>query len=233
MALIQTLGISQGPTLTPLETRGASDYTSQRLAASYAYATGRINAGAVAGVQAASGIIGRALASATVEGDLGAVDSQLLENIGTDLTRSGRFLGRLIVGPRGRLRILRSAATVSVIFGEADPDSWVYWLQESGPSETYSQRAVASEVVNVRINSDSYRPWEGISPLARAVASGQLAARLSHSLGDEADVVVSRIFPVAQGSGEAAANKLSLAISGDLPGRIALPENTASGRRCR
>ena len=230
MALIQTLGISHGPTLTPLETRGgASDYTSQLLSASYAQATGRIHAASVAGVQAAAGIIGRALASATIEGDGGAVDSQLLENIGTDLTRSGRFLGRLIIGRRGQLRILRASATVSIIFGESDPNTWVYWLQESGPSETHSQRAVASEVINIRINSDSYRPWEGISPLNRAVASGQLAARLSHSLGDEAAVVVSRILTVAQGTGEAITNKLSQAISGELPGRIALPETQMAG----
>ena len=94
-------------------------------------------------------------------------------------------------------------------------------------------RAVASEVVNVRINSDSRRPWEGVPPLARAVASGQLAARLAASLGDEADIVVSRIIPIAQGSGETAANQLSKAISGALPGRLAFPETQTRWRRRR
>ena len=90
-------------------------------------------------------------------------------------------------------------------------------------------RATAAEVVNVRINSDSRRPWDGIAPLARAVASGQLAARLASSLGDEADIVVSRIIPIAQGSGETAANQLSKAISGALPGRLAFPETQLAG----
>ena len=63
-------------------------YTDQILAGSYAAATGRVHAAATAGVQAASGIVGRALASAMVEGDSGAVDPHLLENIGTDLIRS-------------------------------------------------------------------------------------------------------------------------------------------------
>ena len=228
MALIQTLGISDGPTLAPLETRG-SGYTDQILSANYAAATGRIQSAGLAGVQVAAGIIGRALASATIEGDGGAVDSQLLETIGTDVTRNGQFLGRLVVGRRGQLRIQRASANVSVIFGSADPESWVYWLSESGPSESISQRAVASEVINIRINSDSYQPWKGIAPLARAVASGQLAARLSASLGDEADVVVSRIIPLAQGSGEAFSNRLSKAISGQLPGRLALPETNQAG----
>ena len=226
---LTALGVSRGPDPALPEQRSAGDYTDQILAGYVAAATGRIQAASVAGVQAAAGIVGRALASATVEGDGGAVDPQMLEAVGTDLVRSGRFLGRLIVGPGGRVRILRACAAPSVTYGNADPESWVYWLQEGGPSEARTVRAVASEVINVRINSDSRRPWEGIAPLARAVASGQLAARLAASLGDEADVVVSRIIPIAQGSGQNAANQLSKAIAGTLPGRLAFPETQLAG----
>ena len=49
------------------------------------------------------------------------------------------------------------------------------------------------------------------------------------SLGDEADIVVSRIIPIAQGSGKGAANELSKAISGVLPGRLAFPETQLAG----
>ena len=223
------LGVSRGPTSAPVETRGAGDYTDQILSSAYAAATGRLHAASVAGVQAAAGIVGRALASATIEGDGGAVDPHLLENVGTDLVRAGRFLGRLTVGPGGRVRILRACAAPSVTYGTSDPESWIYWLQMSGPSEARTVRAVAGEVVNVRINSDSRRPWEGVAPLAQAAASGQLAARLAASLGDEADVVVSRILPIAQGSGEGAANQLSKVIAGTLPGRLAFPETQLAG----
>ena len=227
MALTE-LGISHGPTPLPVETRGAGNYTDQLLSGSYLTATGRLHAASVAGVQVAAGIVGRALASATVEGDSGAVGPQLLEAVGTDLVRAGRFLGRLTVD-RGRLRILRAASLPSVTHGSADPDSWVYWLQEDGPSDSRTVRATAAEVINVRINSDSRRPWEGIAPLAQAAASGQLAARLASSLGDEADIVVSRIIPIAQGSGKGAANQLSQAIGGTLPGRLAFPESQMAG----
>ena len=226
---LTALGISNGPTSAPVETRGAGNYTDQILSSAYAAATGRIHAASVAGVQAAAGIVGRALASAVVEGDGGAVDPFMLEAVGTDLVRSGRFLGRLTVGPGGRVRILRACAAPSVTYGNSDPESWIYWLQEGGPSEARTVRAVASEVVNVRINSDSRRPWEGIAPLARAVASGQLAARLASSLGDEADVVVSRIIPIAQGAGEGAANQLTQALTGRLPGRVVWPETQLAG----
>ena len=223
------LGVSHGPTLAQVETRGGGDYTDQILAGYFAAATGRIHAASVAGVQAAAGIVGRALASATVEGDGGAVDAHLLEGIGTDLVRAGRFLGRLTVGPAGRVRILRAGAVASVVYGEADPESWRYSLSMGGPSSARTVWATAAEVVNVRINADSYRPWEGIAPLARAVASGELAARLASSLGDEAAVTVSRIIPIAQGSGAGAANLLSKAIAGQLPGRLAFPETQLAG----
>ena len=228
MALTE-LGISHGPNVPPVETRGSGDYTDQILTSYVASATAGIQASATAGVQAASGIVARGLASATVKGARGAVDAQLLEGIGTDLTRAGRFLGRLTVGTNGRVRILRAGAVASVVYGDADPDSWRYSLQMGGPSSSQTVWTTAAETVNVRINSDSYRPWEGIAPLARAVASGQLAARLSSSLGDEADIVVSRIIPIAQGSGKNAANQLSQAISGELPGRLAFPETQLAG----
>ena len=226
---VTALGVSHGPTSGPVETRGGGDYTDAILAGYFAAATGRIQATATAGVQAAAGVVSRALASATIEGDGGAVDPHLLEGIGTDLVRAGRFLGRLIVGPGGRVRILRAGAVASVVSGEADPDTWRYSLSMGGPSSARTVWATAAEVINVRINSDSYRPWEGIAPLARAVASGQLAARLAASLGDEADVVVSRILPIAQGSGEGAANQLSKVIAGTLPGRLAFPETQLAG----
>ena len=223
MALTE-LGISGGP----VEHRGG-DYTDQILASYFNAATGHVQAAATAGVQAAAGIVGRALASATIDGDGGAVDPQLLEGIGTDLVRAGRFLGRFTVGPDGRGRILRAGAVASVVYGTADPDSWVYWLQEGGPSEARSVRAVASEVVNVRINADSYRPWEGISPLGRAVASGELYSRLSGSLRDEASVLVARLVPLAQGTGDVVTNNLRAALTGTLPGRTAFPETQAGG----
>ena len=123
MALTE-LGISHGPTPLPVETRGAGNYTDQLLSSAYLTATGRLHAASVAGVQVASGIIGRALASATVEGDSGAVGPQLLENMSERISvRAGRFLGRLTVGPAGRLRILRASTVPSVVYGSSDPDS--------------------------------------------------------------------------------------------------------------
>ena len=211
------------------ESRAAGDYTDATLSAFFGAATGQVLAAATAGVQAAAGIVGRALASATIDGDGGAVDPHLLEGIGTDLVRAGRFLGRLTVGADGRARILRAGAVASVVYGDADPESWRYSLQMSGPSSARTVWAEASEVVNVRINADSYRPWEGIAPLSRAAASGELYARLSESLRDEASVAVVRLIPQPQGTGSPIQDNLRAALTGKLPGRVAFPETTAAG----
>ena len=210
------------------EARAGGDYTDAVLTSFFGAATGQVLAAATAGVQAAAGIVGRALASATIDGDGGAVDPHLLEGIGTDLVRSGRFLGRLTVGADGRARILRAGAVASVVYGDADPESWRYSLQMPGPSSARTVWAEAAEVVNVRINSDSYRPWEGIAPLSRAAASGELYAKLSESLRDEASVAVVRLIPQPQGS-TLLFDNMRAALTGHLPGRVAFPETTAAG----
>ena len=210
------------------ETRAAGSYTDTMLASVYGSATGQVLAAATAGVQAAAGIVGRALASATIDGDGGAVDPHLLEGIGTDLVRTGRFLGRLTVGADGRARIIRAGAVSSVVYGDADPESWRYSLQMAGPSSARTVWAEASEVVNVRVNADSLRPWDGIAPLSRAAASGELYARLSESLRDEASVAVVRLIPQPQGS-TVLPDNLRAALTGALPGRVAFPETTAAG----
>ena len=227
---VTALGISHGPNVPTVEQRGSGDYTDAILSQYFAGATASgVQAAATAGVQAAAGIVARALVAATIEGDGGAVDPHVLEGVGTDLVRAGRFLGRLTVGVDGRPRILRAGAVASVVYGAADPESWRYSLHMGGPSSARTVPAVAAEVVNVRLNSDSYRPWEGIAPLNRAAASGELYARLSNSLSSEAEVVVARLVPLAQGLGQTTANNLRAAIAGTLPGRLALPETQAAG----
>ena len=216
------------------EVRSAGNYTDAMLASVYASAAGQIHAAATAGVQAAAGIVGRALASATIDGDGGAVDPQLLEGIGTDLVRTGRFLGRLTVDAAGRARILRAGAVSSVVYGDADPESWRYSLQMAGPSSARTVWAEASEVVNVRVNADSLRPWDGIAPLQRAAASGELYARLSESLRDEASVAVVRLIPLPQGSNTVLPNNHpGGAHRQRSPAAWRFQKHTAGGRRGR
>ena len=211
------------------ELRG-QDYTDRIIGDYFAGATSAgVQGAATAGLQIAAGTLGRALATATVGGDRGALDPHVLEGVGTDLVRSGRFLGLLRVDQAGRVRLLRAGAVASVVYGEADPDSWRYQLHLGGPSSAVTRPAGAAEVVNVRLNSDSYRPWEGVAPLARAAATGELYGRLAAQLGDEAAVLVTRIIPMPQGS-NIDRDTLRGALTGKhLPGRVVFPETTSAG----
>ena len=113
--------------------------------------------------------------------DGGAVDPHLLEAAGTDLVRSGRFLGRLTVGPTGRVRILRACCGAECHLRKRRP-RFVGLLvtAKTGHPRRAPFAPRPAEVINVRINSDSRRPWEGIAPLEpSAAASGELAARLA------------------------------------------------------
>ena len=221
-----TLGVAGGP-----EVRQAGDYTDQLTAAYFGAATGeRVRAAASAGVQVAAGALGRALASADVEGDRGVLDPMLLEGVGTDLVRAGRFLGLLRVDPRtGKPMLLRAGAVASVVYGSADPSTWRYSLHMGGPSAAETVRAAAAETVNVRLNADSYRPWEGIDPLTRAAASGTLYGRLAASLGNEAAVAVLRLIPMPGGSTVDTGTLRAKLASGNIAGRLAFPTTTASG----
>ena len=189
-----------------------------------------MRAAASAGVQVAAGALGRALATADVEGDGGVLDPMLLEGIGTDLVRAGRFLGLLRVDPlTGKLALLRAGAVASVVYGSADPATWRYSLHMGGPSAAETVRTVAAETVNVRLNADSYRPWEGIAPLTRAAQSGTLYGRLAASLGNEAAVAVLRLIPMPGGSTVNTDALRSRLARGEIPGRLAFPTTTAAG----
>ena len=152
------------------------------LASFVAAATDRIHAASLAGVQAAAGIVGRALSAATIENDGGAVDPHLLEGIGTDLIRAGRFLGRLTVGPArtgadsSRCVPWRVSSTVPIQIRIRGSTGY----KKAGHPMRARCAPRQAEVVNVRINSDSLSTvGRHRAPGPCGCQSGQLAARLA------------------------------------------------------
>lgn len=203
------------------------NYTDALLAAQLGAATGEtVSAAATAGVQIAAGMVGRALSIAQPDGDMGTLTPEVLEGIGVDLVRAGQSLLLLRVDPAGRPRFLRSGATESTILGGGDPSTWRYSLNVGGPSVTMVVPAVAGEVAHVRWNADSYRPWRGIAPLARASLTGALAANLERSFGHEASIVVGRAIAVAAGTSSKARSGVRIAMNDPAAGRLILPETT-------
>ena len=211
------------------EARAAGDYTDATLSAFFGAATGQVLAAATAGVQAAAGIVGRALASATIDGDGGAVDPHLLEGIGTDLVRAGPVFSdgsqSARMGARGfsgrALWRLWSTATRTRKAGAIR----FRWPDRLPRVRCGRKRPKSSTSESTRTPTGRGR---GSRPLSRAAASGELYARLSESLRDEASVAVVRLIPQPQGS-TLLFDNMRAVLTGKIPGRVAFPETTAGG----
>ena len=182
---------------------------------------------AQSGVQTAAGIVARALAGADATGDGGLLDAPTLEGIGTDLVRAGQAL-LLYRDGAGGPRLLRAGAVESTVLGSGDPASWRYSLSIGGPSSAEVVSVGAAEVVHVRWNADSYRPWRGIAPLARAAQTGLLAHLLTQALGEEAATAVATLLPVPEGSTKIEDN-MRAALGNPGNRRVVFPPTTHGG----
>ena len=145
--------------------------------------------GATAAVEAVSGYISRAFASADVTvADSrmeGVLDPHTLSMIGRSLIRHGEFVGVIKVDQqRGTLR-LAPAASWSIL-GNEDPKSWTYLISLSGPSRQGTIENIPSTgVVHIMFASDPSAPHRGIGPLQAAHLAGRLSAEVSTALADE------------------------------------------------
>ena len=241
------LGVSHGPTLAPVETRGGGNYTD-------ADPRGLLRGGDRTysrGEQRPAFKRRRGLSDGRSRLRPSRVtaarcDPHLLENIGTDLVRAGRFLGRLIVGPAGRLRILRARARAPSVDLRRPPTLIRGSIALSDGRAIVETRTVCATAAEVDQRQNQQPTALSAVGRHRARGPGSRPAASSprgspRSLGDEAAVAVARIIPISQGSGAGAANLLSKAIAGQLPGRLAFPETQLAGagagrsslRRCR
>ena len=149
---------------------------------------------ALASVESAVGMFERCIGSATVTPQnplTAAVTPSLLMLAGRALASRGNFVA-LIEVEAGAVR-LTPCATWD-ISGEADPASWEYRCDVSGPTRQRTVRVEAAGVVHFRINCESARPWAGRSPLEVASATGKLAASVEQSLQREQVFLPGRIL---------------------------------------
>ena len=162
---------------------GGGGYEASLLAAFEASAAGPSTAGATAGLETASGLVGRCLASATVDGAPGgAVTPAVLAQVGRSLIRQGESVHSINVSPDGAVRLAVSGH--HDVYGAADPAGWTYRVSEYGPSSTLSRMLPAAAVVHVRYLTDPIRPWCGVGPLQAATIAGRLSAETAAALAD-------------------------------------------------
>ena len=180
---------------------------------------------ATAALEACTGFIGRAFASAEVKGDdRGALDALTLSTIGRSMIRRGEYVAAIRVTRAGRIRLAPAASWD--VTGSEDPESWRYRLELAGPG---SQRSVSNlppeGVVHIRYCVDPAAPWRGLAPLTIAALAGRLSAETSALLADEMSGPRGSLLPQPNIDGtDPAVEQLRADIAG-LSGSLALVES--------
>lgn len=182
--------------------------------------------GATAAVEAASGALSRAFASARISGPgrvRDAVTPGFLAQVGRDLIRSGQSL-HVIDVRRGRLSLLPAASWH--FEGDAHPDTWTVRATYYGPSSSSTRHLPFSGVVFVPWGSTPGQPYTGTGPLRWAALTARLQSETERSLADEARGPVGQLISVPQQDGDLDTIKTAVKAA---RGKAVLLETTAGG----
>ena len=214
--------------VSPADTTSSTAYTDARIAAILAAAGGdaATDVNAIAAAEVASGLWGRAFASARVEPATAAtrgITPQVRELIGRELVRKGEALFLLMV-ERGEAVLMPVSWWDT--YGSFRPESWEYQVTLAGPDQTTTMRVEAERVVHLRYGCTPTEPWRGVSPLAHSRATSDLAAMLETRLGQEVTAAVGTLIPIPANSGDTSELQGQLA---GLRGKLALVPTTAAG----
>ena len=189
--------------------------------------------GTTAAVEAASGSLSRAFASAEVSGPPWAVKAcspGFLGQVGRDLVRRGESLHVIEVAD-GRVSLLPAASWH--FEGDAHPSTWRVRATVYGPSTSETRYLPFAGVVFCGWGFTPGQPYTGTGPLSWANTTARLQAETERSLADEAGGPIANLLPVPQdgGDGDAATDPLA-PLKADIRaarGKALLLETTAAG----
>ena len=188
----------------------------------------RSDVGALAVLETASGLYGRAFAVADVSPPSPrslALDAPTLSLIARELIRSGEIVMVPNIGPGGLTLIPASDWDVS---GGADPSTWMYRVTLPGPSALWTRILPASGVLHFMYARSPIHPWRGVSPLTRARATGAIAANIELRLGEELSGRSGNLLPVPGDPSEVRYDGLRADLGG-LKGNTAMVPSLAGG----
>ena len=191
------------------------------------------DASSTAAVEAASGALSRAFASAEVVGApwvQEAVTPGVLAQVGRDLIRSGDSMHVIRVGGDGMVRLIPASSWHWE--GSHDPDSWTVRATCYGPSTSTTWNLPAAGVVFCRWGSTPGQPYTGIGPLSWAHTTARLQSEAERSLADEAQGPLAQLLAIPSDGGDDGADdplkKLKADIAG-ARGKALLVETSAAG----
>ena len=191
------------------------------------------DASSTAAVEAASGALSRAFASAEVVGApwvAEAVSPGFLAQVGRDLIRSGDSMHVIRVDPMGAVQL--TPASSWHWEGTHDPSTWTTRVTCYGPSTSTTWNLPAAGVIFVRWGSTPGQPYTGIGPLSWAHTTARLQSEAERSLADEAQGPLAQLLAIPSDGGDDSDDdplkKLKADIAG-ARGKALLVETSAAG----
>ena len=163
------------------------------------------DASSTAAVEAASGALSRAFASASVVGTewvKNAVTPSVLAQIGRDLIRSGDSMHVIDVDRAARVSLLPCSSWH--FEGSAHPDSWTVRATFYGPSSSTTRHLPFAGVIFAKWGSTPGQPYQGTGPLSWAHTTARLQSETERNLANEMSGPIAQLItiPVDGGDGE-------------------------------
>ena len=216
------------PWQSNLETRADSSYTDALVTAILSRAQGQSTAlpAAVGALEAASGLVSRAFASAVVQTAstpvLRSLTPSCLALIGRALVRRGEIVFYIDTS-HGAIDLLPCQSWD--VDGGPNPATWVYRCTIGGPDMTHTyERTPADSVIHITYARDPETPWRGIGPLQSARLTGRLASETAAALADESSGPTGHILGLPVDGNDLTIEPLKAAI-GKLRGQVAYLED--------
>lgn len=186
-----------------------------------------------AAMEAASGSLSRAFASATVSGAAHvreAVTPGFLAQVGRDLVRSGESMHVIDVSRSGRVALLPCSSWH--FEGGARPDTWTVRATFYGPSTSTTRHVPYSGVVFATWGSRPGTPYVGSGPLSWASITARLQSETERALADEAGGPIANLLAIPDDGGDGGDDDPLKMLKADIAaarGKAVLVETTAAG----
>ena len=188
------------------------------------------DASSTAAVEAASGALSRAFASARVEGAphvQQAVTGRFLAQVGRDLIRSGDSMHVIRVS-MGGVKLIPCSSW----HWEGSHDAWTVRATAYGPSTSTTWNLPEAGVVFAKWGSTPGQPYVGTGPLSWAHTTARLQSEAERSLADEVQGPIANLLSVPNDGGDGGDDDPLKMLKADLRtarGKALLLETTHAG----
>ena len=191
------------------------------------------DASSTAAVEAASGALSRAFASAEVVGEpwvQECVSPTFLAQVGRDLIRSGDSMHVIRVGGDGMVQLIPASSWHWE--GTHDPATWTVRATAYGPSTSTTWNLPASAVVFLRWGGTPGQPYVGTGPLSWAHTTARLQSEAERSLADEVQGPLAQLLAIPSDGGDDSDSDPLKLLKADIAGargKALLVETSAAG----